>query len=98
MYMDKIISCCGVICSECPYYSTDCKGCPTIRGQVFWLEYTGENICGIYDCCVNSKKLEHCGKCEKLPCDRFNGSDPTKTPAENENDLINQLNQLHSMK
>ncbi|HJA80430.1 MAG TPA: DUF3795 domain-containing protein [Candidatus Mediterraneibacter intestinipullorum] len=39
------------------------------------VEYTGENICGIYDCCVNNKKLEHCGKCEKLPCDRFNGSD-----------------------
>lgn len=47
--MDKIISCCGVICSECSYYSTDCKGCRSIRGQVFWLEYTGENICGIYD-------------------------------------------------
>ena len=96
--MDKIVSCCGVICSECSYYPTDCKGCPTIRGQVFWLEYTGENICAIYDCCVNKKKLEHCGKCAKLPCDRFNGSDPTKTAEENENDFIKQLKQLYSMK
>ena len=96
--MDKIIGCCGVVCSDCPYYSADCKGCPTIKGQAFWLEYTREKICGIYDCCVNGKKLEHCGKCEKLPCSRFNASDPTKTPEENEKDLINQLAQLHSMK
>ncbi len=54
--MNKIISCCGVICSKCEYYPIDCKGCPIIKGQVFWLEYTGEKICGIYDCCVNTKK------------------------------------------
>ena len=96
--MDKIISCCGVICSECSYYPTDCKGCPTIKGQAFWLEYTGENICKIYDCCVNDKRLEHCGQCEILPCGRFNGSNPTKTPEENKNDFINQLAQLRLMK
>lgn len=55
--MNKIISCCGVICSECEYYPIDCKSCPIIKGQVFWLEYTGEKICGIYDCCVNTKKI-----------------------------------------
>lgn len=33
--MDKIISCCGVDYSEYSYYSTDCKGCPTIGGEVF---------------------------------------------------------------
>ena len=48
--MKKIISCCGVICSKRSYYPIDCEGCPTIRGQAFWLEYTGENICGLYDC------------------------------------------------
>lgn len=96
--MDKIISCCGVICSECSHDPTGCKGCPIVRGQVFWLEYTGEKVCGIYDCCVNNKKLGHWGKCEKFPCDRFNGSDPTKTPEENKNDFINQLAQRHSMK
>ena len=45
--MNKIISCCGVICSECEYYPIDCKSCPIIKGQVFWLEYTGEKICGM---------------------------------------------------
>lgn len=95
--MDKIISCCGVVCSECQYYSTDCKGCPAIKGQVFWLEYTNEKICAIYDCCLNTKKLAHCGKCKELPCDRYNGFDPTKTPEENENDFIKQLAQLRLM-
>lgn len=95
--MDKIISCCGVICSECQYYPADCKSCPTIEGQVFWLEYTGEKICGIYQCCVNTKKLEYCGNCERLPCAEYNGFDPTKTQEENEKDLINQLAQLRAM-
>ncbi len=45
--MNKIISCCGVICSKCEYYPIDCKGYPIIKGQVFWLEYTGEKICGM---------------------------------------------------
>lgn len=95
--MDKVISCCGVICSECQYYHVDCNGCPEIKGQVFWLEYTGEKICEIYECCVNTKKLLHCGRCANLPCHRYNGSDPTKTPEENKNDFIKQLEQLHSM-
>lgn len=95
--MNKIIGCCGVICSECQYYPSECKGCPTIKGKAFWLEYTEEEICSIYNCCVNIKKLLHCGKCKELPCDRFNGSDPTKTQKENEEDFINQLNQLRRM-
>jgi hypothetical protein len=61
------------------------------------LEYTGEKICGIYDCCVNTKKIKHCGKCEKVPCNKYNGSDPTKTLKENNEDLINQLAQLRTM-
>ncbi|RGU92523.1 DUF3795 domain-containing protein [Clostridium sp. AF15-17LB] len=96
--MEKIISCCGVICSECQYFPKECSGCPTVRGHVFWLEYTGEEVCEIYKCCVNEKNLAHCGECEMLPCDNYNGSDPTKTKEENENDFIKQLAQLRVMK
>lgn len=95
--MNKIISCCGVVCSECQYYPIDCKGCPPIKGEVFWLEYTNEKVCAIYDCCLNIKKLTHCGKCKELPCDRYHGFDPTKTPEENESDLIKQLTLLRLM-
>lgn len=96
--MEKVISCCGVVCSECQYYPNECKGCPTIKGQVFWLEYTGGKVCEIYECCVQMKKLAHCGKCANLPCDRFDGIDPTKTQEENDNDYRQQIAQLASMK
>ncbi|MEG0240229.1 DUF3795 domain-containing protein [Anaerorhabdus sp.] len=96
--MVQVISCCGVICSNCQYYPNDCKGCPEVKGRVFWLEYTGEEICEIYDCCVNRMKFKHCGKCDNLPCDRYNESDPTKTQEENDNDFIGQLTQLKKMK
>lgn len=95
--MEKIISCCGVVCSDCEHYPSDCKGCPAIKGKVFWLEYTGGSICEIYDCCINHKKLEHCGKCAKLPCEHYNGNDPTKSEAENAEDHAKQMKQLKSM-
>lgn len=95
--MDTIISCCGVICLECKYYPDECKGCPEIKGKAFWLEYTNEKICAIYDCCVNTRMLSHCGKCVELPCVKYNGYDPTKTQEENDNDFNKQLIQLRSM-
>lgn len=61
------------------------------------MDYTGEEICRIYECCVNLKNLAHCGKCHELPCGRYDGSDPTKMPEDNVNDLIKQLEQLRSM-
>lgn len=94
--MDKIISCCGVVCSECKSFSKECKGCPEIKGKVFWLEYTGEDICDIYDCCINEKGLGHCGKCGNLPCERYSKTDPTKSPEENAADQRKQLEQLRS--
>jgi hypothetical protein len=95
--MDKVISCCGVVCSECNLLPTDCKGCPEIKGKAYWLEYTGEDVCEIYDCCVNDKHLGHCGKCTSLPCKRYSRNDPTKSPEENAEDLRKQLEQLRSM-
>ena len=95
--MEEIISFCGVVCSKCQYFPGECSGCSAIKGQVFWLEYTGGTVCDIYECCVNTKNLVHCGQCENLPCDRYNGSDPTKTAKENENDFIKQLAQLRLM-
>ncbi len=92
--METIISCCGVICSECKSYPHDCKGCPDIKGKAYWLEYTGEEICGLYDCCVNQKKLFHCGECDLLPCEHYERDDPTKTPVENAEDRRKQMEQL----
>ncbi len=92
----KIISCCGVICSECQYFPVDCQGCSSIEGKPFWLTFTGESVCSIYDCCICNKELPHCGKCRELPCHRFHGQDPTKSPEENEDDQKKRLEVLKS--
>lgn len=53
---------CGIICSECsfrePYH---CPGCVNTE-KVF------HGDCAVKICC-ESKKLEHCGNCENMPCE-----------------------------
>lgn len=95
--MKKIISCCGVVCSDCEYYPGECKGCPELKGKVFWLQYTGQSVCDIYDCCVNNKRYPHCGNCKELPCKRYEQKDPTRTAEENEAEFKKQLKQLKEM-
>lgn len=96
--MNVKISCCGVICSDCPYYPDDCAGCEQVMAKPFWLAYTGETICRVYECCIEKKQLAHCGTCASLPCAfYFAHDDPTKTPEENERDLQRQLEQLQQL-
>ena len=95
--MEEILSCCGVACTQCEYSEAACQGCPAIEGKVFWLEYTGEDICPIYKCCVLEKGLAHCGGCEALPCAFYDGEDPTKTAAQNQEDHRKQLEKLRAM-
>lgn len=95
--MEEIVSCCGVVCSECQYYPAECGGCPSVQGRVFWLEYTEESICGIYDCCVGQKKLAHCGQCDQLPCTLYEGSDPTRSAEENEATFQKQMKKLRAL-
>lgn len=63
-------------------------------GKAFWLEYTGEDVCSIYQCCVKEKHYLHCGKCTKLPCEHYDGDDPTKSHEENAQDHLRQLENL----
>ena len=95
--MSEIISCCGVVCSACQYYPTDCAGCPAIEGKAFWLQYTGGNVCEIYQCCVEEKGLAHCGLCPELPCARYEAGDPTRSEEENEAIQREQLAQLRRL-
>ena len=97
MKENVVISCCGVVCSECASYPAECKGCPAIKGKVYWLEYTGGEVCEIYDCCMNQKQFAHCGKCSELPCGRYESSDPTKTEEENDEDHRKQMEQLQKL-
>lgn len=92
--MEKIMSCCGMICSDCEYYPADCRGCREIKGKVFWLEYTGEDCCEIYKCCIKQNGYRNCGECAELPCSHYENDDPTKTKEENEADHCMQMKNL----
>lgn len=96
-YMERMMSCCGVFCSECEYYPSQCKGCEEIRGKVFWGEYIGQTICEKYDCCVNQKKLPNCGKCGELPCRRYELDDPNLSPEENDRIRAKNIKLLKSL-
>lgn len=96
--MGRIISCCGVVCSECQYYPGDCAGCPAIEGKVFWLQFTGGDVCDIYQCCVEEKGLAHCGLCGELPCERCEQKDPTLSDEENEATFQKQMEVLRALR
>jgi len=63
MTMDKqLIGSCGAYCGVCEWKpKTNCPGCRTARGDIFWGE------CTVAKCCVD-KGFTHCGECPDLPC------------------------------
>lgn len=96
--MDKTVSFCGVVCSECEYYPNDCKGCTGVEGRPFWIQYVEQDMCNIYDCCANKKKIAHCGKCSELPCNYyFDTVDPNLTEKERNEGLKKQIETLKSL-
>ena len=84
---------CGAVCVECARFPRECRGCRTIRGKVFWLEYPQEVCCPVYDCCVNRKRKKHCAGCEQLPCGRYR-KDPTISDEQNARNLRKMLDRL----
>ena len=74
---------CGTYCPSCRFYGVKCGGCGAVKGKPFWVKEYNRNVCSMYGCCVNNKKLEHCGECAELPCRIFEeSSDPSHTPEE----------------
>ena len=84
---------CGAVCSECGLFPEVCKGCRKVKGRVHWLQYTGDDVCKVYDCCVNKKKQPDCGKCQQLPCERFT-KDPTISDEQNQLNLKRMVERL----
>lgn len=87
------VSPCGAVCAECTLFPSQCGGCRKIKGKVFWLQYTGDECCRVYDCCVNGKRQPNCGKCPSLPCARFL-KDPTISDEQNAENLKKMLDNL----
>ena len=77
----KIETVCGYSCSDCDHLGRECAGCEETKGEPFWTAYTDTCICPVYDCCVNDRRLEHCGKCPEMLCERFTRfKDPEMSP------------------
>ncbi len=57
---------CGLLCGECSYQEqVGCKGCVNIT-KPFWGDH-----CPVKSCC-EANGLEHCGQCERFPCELLN--------------------------
>ncbi|HOU75614.1 MAG TPA: DUF3795 domain-containing protein [Candidatus Dojkabacteria bacterium] len=60
--MKKIMSRCGIICSECKYREKfNCPTCHKTNGKPFWGE------CKVAECSI-SKDLNNCSECNGFPC------------------------------
>ena len=68
----------------------------------FWDEYWkkgyGKDVCPMYDCCINEKKLPHCGKCDDLPCEiHYSMQDPSTTKEEHEAGMRERVEKLRNL-
>lgn len=86
---------CGARCVECTSFPKECQGCRKIKGKVFWLPYTGHDLCPIWKCC-REKQRENCGGCPELPCERFM-KDPSISEEENAANLRKMMENLNQM-
>lgn len=71
MAKKKLLTVCGYSCSDCDHLGKECPGCAKTEGKPFWTQFVDAPACPVYDCCVNIKELQHCGKCPDLICERF---------------------------
>jgi hypothetical protein len=88
-----IVSSCGLICDECPYFGKPCTGCRDVKGQTFWAkEMMPNRTCALYDCAVNVRHLHDCGGCAELPCARFvELKDPNVSEEEHKAGLVRRV-------
>ena len=98
--MSEIISACGANCNECRFYKNMCEGCFKVTGQPFWTaDIFEDKTCPLFKCCVNEKKLIHCGKCSDLPCNLFyEMKDPEMSDEEHKKSVINRVDALNQYK
>lgn len=61
------LSVCGSDCGKCSCYGSLCKGCHECEGKVF--HQPDGKACAIYECVVSKNGLNHCGTCNRMPCE-----------------------------
>ena len=88
MLDSKLAAVCGLYCQTCEHLGSHCQGCGHVQGKPFWTAQMNVAVCPLYDCCVNTKQLEHCGLCQEFPCTTFRElRDPSLSDAEAEKAL-----------
>ncbi len=86
---------CGLCCGDCAYLKDGCQGCNAEKGAPFWTQFAGVTVCPVYDCCVNERRLEHCGLCDSMPCGRFTQiKEPNVTEAQEQECLRARVAEL----
>ena len=90
---------CGLFCGNCEHLKTKCNGCTNQKGKPFWTTLMNIDCCPLYNCCVNTKQLEHCGLCAQFPCVTFNElRDPSLNDQEAQKALLERQNDLRKRK
>ena len=86
---------CGLYCGDCELLGDRCRGCAQVKGKPFWAELYNMEVCPVYGCCVNEKQLEHCGLCDKFPCETFTSlRDPSLSDEQAEQALAERQKDL----
>ena len=90
---------CGLYCGDCEFLGGKCRGCGQVQGKPFWAEMYNMEVCPVYGCCINNRKLEHCGLCPELPCETFTSlRDPALSDEEYEKSLADRQKDLNLRK
>jgi len=91
----NLAAACGLFCGACEHLGEKCGGCGQQKGKPFWTAMMNVEYCPLYNCSVNTKQLEHCGLCSKLPCATFlELRDPNLSDEEAEKALVARQNDL----
>lgn len=90
---------CGIYCGDCEFLGKQCEGCGNIEGKPFWTEQANMDVCPLYGCCTDRKKVEHCGLCDEFPCNTFTSlRDPSYTDVEYEKAIHDRIITLRTRK
>ncbi len=94
-----LVAVCGLFCGNCERLDTKCKGCGSQKGKPFWITLMNVDFCPLYNCCVNTKQLDHCSLCNEFPCKTFNQlRDPSLSDKEAQKVLIERQKELITKK
>jgi hypothetical protein len=90
---------CGLYCGNCEFLGEQCAGCGNVQGKPFWTKQANMDVCPLYECCTELKKVEHCGLCDEFPCGTFTSlRDPSYTDAEYEKAIHDRIITLRARK